>query len=253
MSNRRRASHESVTAAGADEAGGVTAARARLAGLVPDALAPPSAVGSTLDGIRAAIKRTIDLLAATTLLLVVLPACTLLVLLVRADGGPAFFSHTRVGRGGRTFGCLKFRTMVPDAERRLAELLRTDPKARFEWETTRKLRRDPRVTRLGYLLRSSSLDELPQLLNVLRGDMSLVGPRPVTQAELANFYGHAASLYVTVRPGITGPWQVGGRSDSSYDRRVALDANYVRNPSLRSDLLILLRTVRVVVIRDGAC
>jgi lipopolysaccharide/colanic/teichoic acid biosynthesis glycosyltransferase len=254
MSNRLQVFRTSARAAGADDARRIFDAQAGLAGLVPHGVDPASAVGSVLGAVRGAVKRAIDIVGATALLLLVLPACALLVPLVRADGGPAFYSHPRIGRGGRAFGCLKFRTMVPDADRRLSELLETDPEARAEWETTRKLRRDPRVTRLGRFLRSSSLDELPQLLNVVRGDMSLVGPRPVTRSELANFYGPAAAaLYVTVRPGITGPWQVSGRSDSSYDRRIALDVAYIRKPSLRADLLILLRTVRAVLIRDGAC
>jgi exopolysaccharide production protein ExoY len=251
MSNRLQAFH---TTARADEAGPIAAAHAGLAGLAPDGVGPFPEIGSALHVVRAAAKRAIDVLGAMTLLVLLLPVCALVVLLIRADGGPAFFSHPRIGRAGRTFGCLKFRTMVPDAEHRLSELLQTDPEARAEWEATRKLRRDPRVTRIGRFLRSTSLDEIPQLLNVVRGEMSLVGPRPVTRSELDDLYGRAAaSLYVTVRPGMTGPWQVSGRSESSYDRRIALDVAYVRKPSLCADLLILLRTVRVVLLRHGAC
>ncbi len=173
---------------------------------------------------------------------------------VAVDGGPVFFSHRRVGRGGRTFGCLKFRSMRPDADRHLAELLARDPAARAEWQAARKLRQDPRVTPFGRVLRATSLDELPQLINVLRGDMSLVGPRPVVQEELDQHYAPAAAAadYLSVRPGITGPWQVSGRSDMEYRERVALDAAYARNPSLRKDLALLAHTVVVVLRRQGA-
>ena len=203
-------------------------------------------------GLQPALKRALDMLGAGTLLLVAAPALLLLALLVRADGGPAFYAHERVGRGGRRFGCLKFRSMVVDSQSRLAALLEADPDVRAEWEATRKLRDDPRVTRIGRFLRATSLDELPQLLNVLRGEMSLVGPRPVVAAELAAHYGTAAEHYLSVRPGITGLWQVSGRSDTSYDTRVALDTQYATNPSIWTDLRILLRTPAIVVLRRGA-
>jgi len=173
-------------------------------------------------------------------------------LLVRADGGPVFFAHRRVGRDGAEFGCLKFRSMGADSQQRLAALLAADPAARAEWEATRKLRRDPRVTRFGRFLRGASLDELPQLLNVLRGEMSLVGPRPVQRAELERFYGAAAAYYMAVRPGITGLWQVSGRSETSYAQRVALDVAYVARGSLWQDIRILLRTPFAVLSRRGA-
>jgi lipopolysaccharide/colanic/teichoic acid biosynthesis glycosyltransferase len=187
------------------------------------------------------------------LLALCLPLLGLLAMLIRLDGGPALFHHARIGRGGRPFACVKFRTMTPDAEQRLAALLAVDAGARAEWEMTRKLRRDPRATLIGRFLRASSLDELPQLFNVLRGEMSLVGPRPVTRAELDAYYGDAAARdYASVRPGITGLWQVSGRNDVSYGRRVELDMAYVRNPSLLMDLRILLQTVRIVLLRRGA-
>jgi lipopolysaccharide/colanic/teichoic acid biosynthesis glycosyltransferase len=202
--------------------------------------------------LRAFAKRGMDvIIAGTALLLLALPML-LLALLVRLDGGPAMFAHQRVGRGGQRFGCLKFRSMVTDAEDRLNALLAADPAARAEWEASRKLRHDPRVTRIGAFLRATSLDELPQLLNVLRGDMSLVGPRPVTASELATNYGAAAEHYQAVRPGITGPWQVSGRSDTSYDRRVALDVAYATQPSLAEDIRLLLRTPAAVLLRRGA-
>jgi lipopolysaccharide/colanic/teichoic acid biosynthesis glycosyltransferase len=202
--------------------------------------------------LRPAAKRALDIAASAALLALLAIPMLVLALLVRADGGPAMFSHARVGRGGALFGCLKFRSMVPDAEARLAALLATDEAAREEWAATRKLRNDPRVTRVGRFLRATSLDELPQLINVLRGDMSLVGPRPVQAAELATYYGAAAEHYQSVRPGITGPWQISGRNETSYDRRVALDVAYATQPSLIEDLRILLRTPAAVLLRRGA-
>ena len=198
------------------------------------------------------LKRALDIAGAGALLVMSLPVFVILALLVRADGGPAFYAHQRVGRGGRRFGCLKFRSMVTDGDARLEALLASDPAARAEWEATRKLRNDPRITWVGRFLRASSLDELPQLLNVLRGEMSLVGPRPVIAAELTAHYGAAAEHYLSVRPGITGLWQVSGRSSTSYDTRVALDVRYATNPSLLADLRILLRTPAAVLLRRGA-
>jgi exopolysaccharide production protein ExoY len=202
--------------------------------------------------LRAVAKRAIDLLGAGTLLLLTAPAFLALALLIKADGGPVFFAHQRVGRRGRRFGCLKFRSMVVDSGARLAALLESDPVARAEWEASRKLKDDPRVTRIGRFLRASSLDELPQLLNVLRGEMSLVGPRPVVAHELTEHYGEAARDYLALRPGVTGLWQISGRSDTSYATRVALDSRYARSLSLRTDLAILLRTPLVVLLRRGA-
>jgi lipopolysaccharide/colanic/teichoic acid biosynthesis glycosyltransferase len=198
------------------------------------------------------LKRALDILGASTLLLLCWPVFAGIALAVRADGGPAFYAHERVGRGGRRFGCLKFRSMVTDSAERLAALLASDPAARAEWEATRKLKQDPRVTWIGRLLRASSLDELPQLINVLRGEMSLVGPRPVIQAELSAHYGAAAEHYLSVRPGITGLWQISGRNDTTYAERVALDVRYAVNPSLLADVVILLRTPAAVLARRGA-
>ncbi|AZG14687.1 hypothetical protein EHF44_15290 [Cupriavidus pauculus] len=197
------------------------------------------------------VKRTLDIVIATTLLLALSPLLALLALLIKRDGGPCFFSHPRVGMHGRTFRCLKFRSMVRDADKVLNDLLASDPKARAEWEQDFKLRNDVRVTRLGRFLRRTSLDELPQLWNVLLGDMSLVGPRPVVEKELGQ-YGEAAGYYLRVLPGITGLWQVSGRSETSYERRVLLDVSYVKNWSLAGDLRILFRTVGVVLGGRGA-
>ncbi len=201
--------------------------------------------------LRPAAKRAMDIAGAGLLLLLALPAFLAIAALVRMDGGPAFYAHPRVGRGGRSFGCLKFRSMVIDADRRLAALLERNPAARREWETTRKLRDDPRVTWVGRFLRATSMDELPQLINVLKGEMSLVGPRPVQAAELTTYYGAAASHYLSVRPGLTGPWQISGRNDTSYAERVALDVGYVSQPSIWTDVKILLRTVSYVFSRSG--
>ncbi|MFN6251894.1 MAG: sugar transferase [Acetobacteraceae bacterium] len=197
-------------------------------------------------------KRALDIIGAGVGLVLLAPFFLIVALLVRADGGPAFFAHQRVGRGGKLFGCLKFRSMVIDSQARLEALLASDPAARAEWEATRKLKNDPRITRIGRFLRSTSLDELPQLINVLRGEMSLVGPRPVQEAEIDRYYGASAAHYMAVRPGITGLWQVSGRSETSYESRVALDVSYVSRPSLLADLSILLRTPVAVLSRRGA-
>ena len=197
-------------------------------------------------------KRMMDIAIAGAALLVAAPFFLIVSLLVRADGGPAFYAHPRVGRFGRIFGCLKFRSMVVARQARLAALLAADPAARAEWETTRKLKNDPRITRIGRFLRATSLDELPQLINVLKGEMSIVGPRPVTTTELDRYYGAAAAHYLSVRPGITGLWQVSGRSETTYDQRVALDVAYVSQPSVLADLRILLKTPVAVLSRRGA-
>jgi lipopolysaccharide/colanic/teichoic acid biosynthesis glycosyltransferase len=180
------------------------------------------------------------------------PLMIALAWLIRRDGGPATFEHFRVGRGGRLFRCVKFRTMRPDAERALLELLARDPALLEEWRRAQKLSCDPRVTPLGRWLRRSSLDELPQLINVLRGEMALVGPRPVTVPELRR-YGAVRWQYLSVPPGMTGLWQVSGRNRTTYERRVELDELYVGRRSAWLDCKILAKTVVVVVKGDGAC
>ena len=167
------------------------------------------------------------------------------------DGGPVFYAQTRIGRDGVGFKCLKFRSMLVDAELRLQHLLASDPAARAEWERDRKLRDDPRITAFGFFLRRSSVDEIPQLINVLRGEMSLVGPRPIVAAEAVR-YGRYIHHYCSVPPGITGLWQVSGRNDVSYRRRVALDVTYARSKSLMLDLKILAATVPAVLLRRGS-
>ncbi|MBR0680228.1 sugar transferase [Roseomonas eburnea] len=226
-------------------------------GPLPPHGAPAGAVAGVSARDRAArrlplAKRAMDIAIAGAALLVALPFFIIVGALVRADGGPAFYAHPRVGRGGRIFGCLKFRSMVIDSQARLDALLAADPAAREEWEATRKLKNDPRITAIGRFLRATSLDELPQLINVLKGEMSIVGPRPVQQSELDRYYGAAAAHYLTVRPGITGLWQVSGRSETSYDQRVALDVAYVSQPSLLADIRILLKTPMAVLSRRGA-
>ena len=200
------------------------------------------------------MKRLVDITVALFILLFALPALIAVsIVIVATDGRPVLFVHRRMGRYGREFGCLKFRTMRRDASQALASVLANDPAAREQWLTTRKLRNDPRITRVGHSLRKYSLDELPQLLNVLYGEMSLVGPRPVTRDELTSYYvGASSAAYFSVRPGLTGPWQVAGRSNVDYPERVALDTTYALNLSLRTDMIILLRTVFVVLARQGA-
>ena len=191
-------------------------------------------------------------LAAMLLLILLSPLMAILAFLIwRRDGAPVLYAHYRVGYEGKLFRCMKFRTMLRNSEHVLADLLRNDPQARAEWARDQKLANDPRTTRVGRFLRRSSLDELPQLLNVLRGEMNLVGPRPITVAELAR-YGSLRWHYLSVRPGITGLWQVSGRNNTTYDERVALDRRYVEQRSWWFDLGILLKTVRVVVMREGA-
>ncbi len=197
------------------------------------------------------LKRFFDVVGALFFLIIGALPFLYIALLVRRDGGSAIFSHQRVGRSGKLFSCFKFRTMCVDAELQLRDLLARDPAARLEWETNYKLRDDPRITGIGKFLRQTSLDELPQLLNVIRGEMSLVGPRPIVQAEL-DLYGDNVDYYLMVNPGMTGLWQISGRSDAGYDTRVYLDTWYVKNWSLWYDITILFKTIKVVFDRKGA-
>jgi undecaprenyl-phosphate galactose phosphotransferase len=196
-------------------------------------------------------KRLFDTLAALMLLMLLSPGFLLVALAIRRDGGPALFAHPRIGKKGQVFNCYKFRTMVVDAEKQLEQLLQRQPELRKQWQAEHKLRLDPRVSPLGRFLRRTSLDELPQLINVIRGEMSLVGPRPVVRSELPR-YGDQVGYYLMVRPGMTGLWQVSGRNDVDYDTRVYLDSWYVKNWSLWHDLVILFKTVSVVLTRQGA-
>jgi undecaprenyl-phosphate galactose phosphotransferase len=198
-----------------------------------------------------AAKMAIDVGLAGSALVVLAPVMLLIACAVRCDGGAALFAHARIGRNGQVFYCLKFRSMVVDSDAALQRLFATDPAAREEWLRTHKLRRDPRVTWIGRILRKTSLDELPQLLNVLRLDMSLVGPRPIVSAEVPK-YGADIAYYYATRPGITGLWQVSGRSDTTYAHRVSLDTSYVRDWTLWRDISILIRTIPAVLSGRGA-
>lgn len=198
-------------------------------------------------------KRLADLFTAGSALLLVSPLLLLIVALIKATSkGPIIFAHDRIGFEGRTFKCLKFRTMVLDADRVLVEHLARDPAAAEEWRESQKLSHDPRVTPFGRVLRKTSLDELPQLFNIIKGDMSCVGPRPIVQEELDR-YGPVRSEYLRARPGLTGLWQVTGRSSTDYAHRVSLDAQYLRNWSLWADFGILCRTTLAVMRIDEAC
>ena len=185
-------------------------------------------------------------------LLLIIPLLFIALIIRITSRGSAIFKQERIGKHGKPFMCYKFRTMYNDAEKRLNTILENDPEARKEWDTYWKLENDPRVTPIGKFLRKTSLDELPQLFNVLGGQMSLVGPRPVTQEEIKRYYKDAAELCFSVLPGITGLWQVSGRSNASYDYRVSLDSWYVRNWNLWLDIVILLKTVNVVIRKEGA-
>lgn len=197
-------------------------------------------------------KRLIDVILALLIAIFFFPLMVVICLaLFVQDGASILYRQERIGQGGRKFYCLKFRTMVRNSEERLQAILTTSPEARREWEETQKLKRDPRVHFVGNILRKLSLDELPQLLNVLDGDMSLVGPRPIVQAE-APRYADRFAHYISVRPGLTGLWQVSGRNNTTYDERTALDARYVEEWSLRLDFFILLKTGYIVFLRRGA-
>jgi Undecaprenyl-phosphate galactose phosphotransferase WbaP len=200
---------------------------------------------------RNVVKRTIDIVGASSLLIAMSPILLIMGVVVMSDGGRPVFGHVRIGRNGRKFRCLKFRSMVTGADAVLKHLLATDPKAREEWERDFKLKNDIRITPIGRLLRRTSLDELPQLWNVLRGEMSLVGPRPIVDEELAR-YGADVTYYLATKPGMTGLWQVSGRNDVDYATRVSLDVSYAKDCSLLLDILILLKTFKVIFKRDGA-
>jgi Undecaprenyl-phosphate galactose phosphotransferase WbaP len=197
------------------------------------------------------VKAAFDQIVAALLVVLLAPLLIVISALVCSDGGHVFYRHRRIGAGGRVFQCLKFRTMVVDADRVLDQLLANDPAAAAEWDATQKLHNDPRVTLVGRFLRRSSLDELPQLFNVLRGEMSLVGPRPIVQSEIARYCDEIEYYYET-KPGLTGLWQVSGRSDTSYECRVRLDVWYVRNWTLWHDIAILLKTIPAVFLQRGA-
>jgi len=217
----------------------------------------------TLDGLalekataessfQSLLCRISDILIASAVLVFVAPLLLIVMVLVWAqDGGPVIFAHSRIGRNGQAFKCLKLRSMRMDADVQLARILATDPEARAEWDRDQKLRNDPRITKIGRFLRRSSIDEFPQLVNVLKGEMSLVGPRPIVKAEVAR-YGRRFQDYARVKPGITGLWQVSGRNDTSYRRRVALDVMFSRAYSAALYYRILIMTVPAVLFSRGS-
>lgn len=196
------------------------------------------------------IKRAFDVMVAALALAFLSPLLIPLTLAIRMDGGPALFRQKRVGKDGEIFGCLKFRSMVLDAEGVLETMIATDPAIAAEWKAYQKLKKDPRITAVGRLIRKTNLDELPQLVNVLRGEMSLVGPRPMTEPQISE-YGPQFTAYTRMRPGITGLWQTNGRNATTFTERARLDAWYVRNWSLWRDFVILVRTVREVIFARG--
>ncbi|WP_439242063.1 undecaprenyl-phosphate galactose phosphotransferase WbaP [Lonepinella sp. BR2474] len=197
------------------------------------------------------LKRTMDIVCSILIIIGLSPLLLALLFLIKKDGGNAIYGHERIGRNGKPFKCLKFRSMVTNSQEVLENLLATDPEARAEWEKDFKLKNDPRITKVGKFIRKTSLDELPQLFNVLKGEMSLVGPRPVIQEELER-YNADVNYYLMAKPGMTGLWQVSGRNDVDYDTRVYFDSWYVKNWSLWNDIAILFKTVNVVLKRDGA-
>lgn len=197
------------------------------------------------------LKRAFDVGIAVCALVVLLPFLLVLAAVLKLTSrGPLLFAHRRLGKGGQTFMCLKFRSMVVNSQAVLAQHLAENPEAFAEWTRDHKLRNDPRITRIGQFIRRTSLDELPQLINVLRGEMSLVGPRPIVIEEVAK-YGRYFSDYASVKPGLTGLWQVSGRNNVTYRRRVAIDCSYARNRNFAMDMGILLRTVPVILFGDG--
>lgn len=199
------------------------------------------------ERIRSAGRRTFDIAFSSIALLVSSPLMLIIVLIIRLSSpGPAFYRQRRLGLRGRPFDCLKFRTMVSNADEVLADLLRNDPDLRKEFEDKHKLTNDPRITGIGHILRRTSLDELPQFLNVLKGEMSVVGPRPIVSEEESR-YGPSLDMLLSVRPGITGLWQVSGRNDLTYDMRVELDCSYVQNKNLVLDLKIIFKTLWVMI------
>lgn len=195
-------------------------------------------------------KRVFDILMAIVMLPSLLPVIAVLWLLTVRDGGAGFFGHVRVGKDGKRFRCWKVRTMVVDAEEKLQDYLAQNPEAAAEWERDFKLENDPRITKLGKFLRRTSLDELPQIWNVLKGEMTFVGPRPIVEKELER-YGNRVGHYLAITPGITGLWQVSGRNDVSYETRVAMDVNYRKLCSFGLDLMIILKTGGSVIFSTG--
>ena len=241
-----RANEASLAEAAADPREGLHA---------PVSLLTPPPIGQVLGltPLQRTCKRIFDIVTAIAIFGLFWWAILGVALVLRlSTGRPVIFSHRRVGRWDRDFECYKFRSMVPDAEAVLADLLQKDLEARAEWERDFKLKDDPRITPFGRFIRRTSLDEFPQLWNVIRGDMSIVGPRPVVRKELDYYYADAREHYLAVKPGLTGAWQTSGRNDMEYSERVALDRAYVESWSLWSDFVIVMRTASAILARRGA-
>lgn len=198
-------------------------------------------------------KRIFDILFSISILLLMSPLLILISLLVALSSrGPILYTQERIGRGGVTFKCFKFRSMYEDADKRLKDILLNDPSLQKEWLQTHKLKKDPRITLIGKFLRRTSLDELPQFWNVVLGDLSVVGPRPVVKEEILNHFGDKACTIFSVRPGITGLWQISGRSNTCYTKRIALDEAYVKERTVLQDMKIIALTIPKMISRNGA-
>jgi exopolysaccharide production protein ExoY len=198
-------------------------------------------------------KRILDILFSLFALTLTLPLLICIVVAIRlTSSGHVIYSQERIGRGGKPFRCYKFRTMYADADNRLKTLLESSPALRAEWESNFKLKNDPRVTPIGAFMRRTSLDELPQFWNVLKGDLSVVGPRPVVRAEIMQHFGNKATKIFSIRPGLTGLWQISGRSDLSYATRLQLDEHYVDHQSILLDLTIIAKTIPAMLLSRGA-
>ena len=198
------------------------------------------------------IKRIFDFLLALSAIIILSPLLICVAIAVRlSDGGSAFFGHTRIGFSGKTFKCWKFRSMIPNSDAVFKEYLVQNPDAAEEWRQNQKIQNDPRVTRLGYFLRKYSIDELPQLFNILVGDMSFVGPRPIQRSEYEK-YGFSLRHYLSTRPGLTGLWQISGRSNSTYQKRVVFDRYYVTHWGMLTDIALIIKTVPVAVTGSGS-
>lgn len=214
-----------------------------------------SGIGMTVATIKKPnqkVKRILDIVICALAMPAIVPLCLLISLLIRLDSrGAAIYRQERVGKNGVPFMLYKFRTMVPDADRVLGEYLESDPELAKEWQANQKLKNDPRLTKMGQFLRKTSLDELPQVLNILRGEMTLVGPRPIVEGETGR-YGRYFEEYCEVRPGLTGLWQTSGRNDTTYSQRVAYDHYYINHWSLKLDMWILAKTIPVALSGRGA-
>jgi exopolysaccharide production protein ExoY len=227
-----------------------TAPQRRVFGGKAGSGSPPWTAGPARV-VGGAFKRGFDISVALTAIILLLPMFCVIALAIKlGDRGPIFYRHRRIGLGGASFDCLKFRSMVVNGDEVLSRHLAANSAAAREWEETRKLKKDPRITPLGAAMRKTSLDELPQLLNILKGEMSFVGPRPIVTAEVSK-YGDAIGHYLAARPGLTGPWQVSGRNDADYSIRVALDRDYVDDWTFWRDVSIIAKTARVVVTARG--